>query len=472
VLRVKVDAPQLTWLLSFAPAAYHSHGTIDALADVTSIPELEGLQPPPELFRKARVGKRKEGNSLPPLPSQNPTHAQLAGTPSPYSPPPNVFNPPPPASWNPSPSFDPQTGHPITGGSDLAPRNRRGRPPSRSVEDNSPPFTSASVPYPRGTEAIEAARMRHATSQGALRDGRGDGGWTPVNESAYGQNGRGNFGVYPGSSGSEPFSPASSTMSGLSLPSPVSLGGGSAVANGYGGNSANGGYSGGDQSRQFQPVRGYSQNTSAASQSAFNQDRPTGQQQYPLSPAAWSASTPQPGSQGHTPPNESPQITQHQPNLLPRLQPVSSMPPPSYPTQSNHHSWYASQQPQQQRPQLPPFGQTTPNGNTYPPTPASSDATLRTPILGGYSSMSTIHRPPTWGGGSSYSSYPHQQYDAPHGHHHPVQSAFALEAAKTRDKEDERALQQLSRTTARDEVNVKTEDLNNGMPMGGHFDAT
>jgi len=311
--------------------------------------------------------------------------------------------------------------------------------------------------------------MRHASSQGALRDGRGDGGWAPVNESAYGQNGRGNFGVYPGSSGSEPFSPASSTMSGLSLPSPVSLGGGNAIANGYGSGSANGGYGGGDQSRQFQPVRGYSQGTSTPSQSAFNQERPTGQQ-YPLSPAAWNASTPQPGSQGHTPPNESPQITQHQPN---RLQPVSPMPPPSYPAQPNHHSWYgASQQTQQQRLQLPPFGSTTPNGNTYPSTPSASDATLRTPILGGYSSMSTVHRPPTWGGGSNYSPYPHQPYDAPHGHH-PVQSTYPLEAAaKARDREDERALQQLSRTTARDEVNVKTEDLNSGMPMGGHFEAT
>ena len=326
--------------------------------------------------------------------------------------------------------------------------------------------------------------MRHASSQGALRDGRGDGGWAAANESSYGQNGRGAFGVYPGSSGSEPFSPASSTMSGLSLPSPVSLGGGNAIANGYGGGSANGGYGGGgggggDQSRQFQPVRGYSQGTSTAPQSAFNQDRPTGQPQYPLSPVTWSASTPQPGSQGHTPPNESPQITQHQPNLLPRLQPVPPMPHTSYHTQSNHHSWYASSQQtqQQQRPQLAPFGP-TPNSNTYSSTPASSDATHRTQILSGYNNnnnnntISPIHRQPTWGGGSSYSSYPHQPYDAPHGHHHPVQSAYALEAAaKARDKEDERALQQLSRATVRDEVNVKTEDLNGGMSMGGPFDA-
>jgi hypothetical protein len=86
--------------------------------------------------------------------------------------------------------------------------------------------------------------------------------------------------------------------------------------------------------------------------------------------------------------------------------------------------------------------------------------------------MSPVHRQPTWGGGSSYSSYPHQQYDAPHGHHQPVQGTFALDAAKARNEEDERALQRLSRATVRDEVNVKTEDLNSGMPMGGPFDAT
>ena len=86
--------------------------------------------------------------------------------------------------------------------------------------------------------------------------------------------------------------------------------------------------------------------------------------------------------------------------------------------------------------------------------------------------MSPVHRQTWGGGGSNYSSYQHQPYDPPHGHHQPIQSAYALEAAKTRDKEDERALQQLSRATARDEVNVKTEDLNSGMPMGGPFDAT
>ena len=84
--------------------------------------------------------------------------------------------------------------------------------------------------------------------------------------------------------------------------------------------------------------------------------------------------------------------------------------------------------------------------------------------------MSSVHRPPTWGGGSSYTSFQHQQYDAQHGHHQPVQSA--LEAARTRDREDERALLQLSRPTVREDVNVKTEDLNSGMPMGGPCDGT
>jgi hypothetical protein len=435
---------------------------------VTSIHELDNLQVPAELFRKARVGKRKEGGSLPPLPSQNPTHSQLAGTPNPYSPPSNVFSPPP-ASWNQSPSFDPQIGHPITGGSDLAQRNPRGRPPRRTIEGNSPPFTSASVPYPRGTEAIEAARMRHATSQGALRDGRADVGWVASTDNGYGQNSRGNYGVYPGSGGSEPFSPASSTMSGLSLPSPVSVNGGNALANGYSAGSADGGY-GSDQPRQYQPVRGYSQGASTASQSTFNQDRPTSQQQYSLSPAAWNPSTPQPGSQGHTPPGESPQMPQQQPNLLPRLQPVSSMAPPSFPTQQNHYNWYSSQQ---QRPQLPPFGQSTPNNNTYTTSSAPSDTTtLRPPLLGGHSSMSSVHRPPTYAGGPNFPSYPHQQFAAPLGQQQGVQNTFALEAAKTRDKEDERALLQLSRAMTRDEVNVKTEDVNSGIPMGGTFDTT
>ena len=85
-------------------------------------------------------------------------------------------------------------------------------------------------------------------------------------------------------------------------------------------------YGDGDQPRQFQPVYGH-QDTSTASQSAFDQDRPTEQQKYPLSPAAWSASTSQPVIQCPTPPNESPQITQHQLNLLPDLQPVPPMPP-------------------------------------------------------------------------------------------------------------------------------------------------
>ena len=152
--------------------------------------------------------------------------------------------------------------------------------------------------------------MRHANIQGALRDGDGDGCWV-------------------GSSSSEHFSPASGTMSGLSLPFPGSLGGGNAVANEYEGGSANG-ENGGDQSRQFQPVRGYIQGTSTASQRAFNQDRPTEQQTYPLSPNAWSASTPQPAIQCPTPPNESPEITQDQLNLLPDLQPVLPMPPSLY----------------------------------------------------------------------------------------------------------------------------------------------
>jgi hypothetical protein len=310
--------------------------------------------------------------------------------------------------------------------------------------------------------------MRHATSQGALRDGRGDGGWVASNDSGYGQNGRGNYGVYPGSGSSEPFSPASSTMSGLSLPSPVSVNGGNGLANGYGGSSANGGYSGGggDQSRQYQqPVRSYGQGTPTP-HNPFNQDRPAGQQQYSLSPAAWNPSTPQPGSQGHTPPNESPQIPQQQPNMLPRLQPVSPMAPPSYPTQSNHYNWYGSQQNHQQRPQLPPFGQA--NGNTYSTEPTPSDSTLRTPFST-HSPMSPVHRHPTYGGGSSYSSYPHQ-YTAPLGQQ-PVQSAFALDAAKARDKEDERLLLQLSRATEREEVSVKTEDMNSGMAVGGAFDA-
>ena len=59
----------------------------------------------------------------------------------------------------------------------------------------------------------------------------------------------------------------------------------------------------GDQLRQFQPVFG----------SAFNQDRPTEQQKYPLSPAAWSASASQSVIQYPAPPNESPQITQPTP---------------------------------------------------------------------------------------------------------------------------------------------------------------
>lgn len=84
--------------------------------------------------------------------------------------------------------------------------------------------------------------------------------------------------------------------------------------------------------------------------------------------------------------------------------------------------------------------------------------------------MSPVHRQSTWGGGSNYSSYSHQQYDAPHGQ--PVQGVYTLEAAKARDKEDEKVLLQLSRTTARDEVNVKTEDLNGGTSMGGPFNAT
>ena len=305
--------------------------------------------------------------------------------------------------------------------------------------------------------------MRHATSHGHLRDGRADGGWVASNDGAYGQNGRGNYGPYPGSSGSDAFSPTDSTMSGLSLPSPLSASGGNVHANGYGSSSTHGGY-GGDQSRQFQPVRSYSQGTPTPSQNTFNQDRPTGQQHYSLTPVVWNPSTPQPGSQGHTPPNESPQIPQQQPNMLPRLQSVSTMPPPpSYPTQSAHYSWYPSQPTQQRRPELPPFGQS--NSNPYSPLPAPSDSTLR---MGGHNSMSPAHRQPTWGGGSSYSSY--SQHDAAHGQ--SVHSAFTLEAAKARDKEDERALLQLSRATGRDEVNVKTEDVNSGMPMGGSFDAT
>lgn len=315
--------------------------------------------------------------------------------------------------------------------------------------------------------------MRHANSQGALRDGRGDAGWVASNDNTYGQNGRGNYAVYPGSgSNSEPFSPASSTMSGLSLPSPVSVSGGNALPSAYGGSSASGGY-GSDQSRQFPPVRSYGQGSSTTPQAPFNQERPTGQQQYSLSPAAWHPSTPQPGSQGHTPPNESPQIPPQQPNLLPRLQPVPSpMAPPSYATQPSHYNWYSSQQ--HQRPQLPPFGQMTQQNNTSypPPAPTASDTTLRTPILGGHNQISPVHRQTPWGGGSSYSSYPHQQYDAPsHGHHQPVQNAFPIEAATARDREDEEALLRLSRATARDDVNVKTEDLNGGMPMGGSFDA-
>ena len=78
----------------FPSAAYHSHGTIDSLADVTSIPKLDGLQ---DLLCETIVAKRKEGNSLPLPPSQNPTHAELAGTPTPYSPPSSVFTPLPSA---------------------------------------------------------------------------------------------------------------------------------------------------------------------------------------------------------------------------------------------------------------------------------------------------------------------------------------------------------------------------------------
>ena len=72
-------------------------------------------------------------------------------------------------------------------------------------------------------------------------------------------------------------------------------------------------FGGGDELRQFQPVF----------DSAFNQDRPTEQQKYPLSPAAWGASASQLVIQYPAPPNESPQITQYQRNLLPDLQPVS-----------------------------------------------------------------------------------------------------------------------------------------------------
>ena len=184
---------------------------------MTTIPQLDGLQVPPELFRQARVGKRKEGYSLPPLPFQNPTYAQLAGTPTPYSPLSNPFIPPA-THRNPLPNFDPQAGHSIAGSSDLSQRSRRGRPPSRSVEGNSPPFTNASLPYPRGTDAIEVAKMRHATNQGALRYGLEDGGGIASNDNGYDQNGRGKYGVYPGSGGSESFSTASSAMSGWSLP--------------------------------------------------------------------------------------------------------------------------------------------------------------------------------------------------------------------------------------------------------------
>ena len=59
-----------------------------------------------------------------------------------------------------------------------------------------------------------AARMRHANSQGGRRDVLGDGSWV-------------------GSIGSEHCSPAGSTMSELSIPPPVSLGGGNAIANEY-----------------------------------------------------------------------------------------------------------------------------------------------------------------------------------------------------------------------------------------------
>ena len=103
----------------FPPAAYHSHGTIDSLADVTSIPDLDGLHLPPGLVCETRVGKRKEGNSLPLLPSQNPTHAELAGAPTPYSPPSSVFTPLPPAPCDPP--------------ADLAQRNPRDHAPSRRL---------------------------------------------------------------------------------------------------------------------------------------------------------------------------------------------------------------------------------------------------------------------------------------------------------------------------------------------------